>query len=339
MKEMTQEQATLKYMPWLAPPESITVEIMTVCNLQCSHCYLYNSEGATRQIMEYSRFESICERLSGLIATASPFNFASVEALVHPRLFDMIDLVHGMNPAIRMPIYSNGMLLTPDKAENPRERGIRELHVSLDGCSRETVEAFKTGSDFGRITGNIEAALRGAGGRLRISTIFVAHRRNIHELPLYVDFCASLGISSINVTGFISYNSSMVDEPLYSLEGVPAVDEIFRLSQEKAQKAGIALSCPSTRLRQRDFSCLTCRILYVTEDGGISPCNLLARPTTLCWGKEVATTQPISYGSIFETPAEALWTSPGYALFRKLFNNGSLPTPCRLCPMAYGAIC
>jgi len=339
MEDLTQQDAMLRFMPWLAPPQSITVEIMTMCNLQCTHCYLYNSDGATRSVMEYGRFESICERLSLLIPKASIFNFASVEALVHPRLFDMIDLVRQANPTIEIPIYSNGMLLTPGKVEKLLERGIHELHVSLDGCSRETMEAFKTGSNFDRVTGNITAALKEGAGRLRISTVFVAHRSNIHELPLYVDFCASLGISSINVTGFISYNSGMAGEPLYSFEGMPAVEEIFRISHEKAARAGIRLACPTTRLRESSFSCLTCSILYVTEDGTISPCNLLARPTTLCWKKQVTTTQPISYGSIFSTPVEELWNAPGYALFRKLFHNGALPQPCRHCPMAYGVIC
>ena len=339
MDTMITDNAMLKFMPWMALPESITVEIMTICNLRCTHCYLYNSEGASKQLMDCGRFENICARLAGLIPRAKIFNFASVEALMHPRLFDMIDLVCGINPNIKIPIYSNGMLLTTGNVRKLLERDILEVHISLDGCTQETVESFKTGANFHRIKENIVAALSTSGGRLKISTIFVAHRSNIHELPHYVDFCADLGISSINVTGFISYNPSTADEPLYSSLGFPAVEDIFQISEERARKRGISFSRQGTRLKQRDFNCLTCKILYVTEDGTISPCNLLARPTTLCSQNVVETTVPITYGSIFSSTPEEIWQSPGYALFRKLFHNGMLPQPCRLCPMAYGVIC
>lgn len=328
-----------KYMPWLKFPETISVEIMSLCNLKCKHCYIYNSNGAANRLMEYNRFESICSRLLAVIPKATIFNFASVEALMHPRIFDMIDLVRGINPALRTPIYTNGMLLTTDNVIKLLERGIHEIHVSLDGYTPETVETFKTGVSFQRVKENIVKALAKSYFGLKISTIFVTHRNNIHELPDYVDFCANMGISSINVTGFISYNQSMASDVLYSYQGNPAVEDILLISRERAQRQGINFSCRSTRLKQKDFNCVTCGILYITEDGEVSPCNVLARPTTLCFQGDISITTPVSFGSVFSSTPEELWQLPAYAIFRKLFHNGALPQTCRFCPMARGVIC
>ena len=333
------DEAEMKYMPWLKLPDAISVEIMSICNLQCKHCYIYNSTGSAQQLMEFNRFENICTKISNLITQVGVFNFASVEALMHPQLFKMIDLVRGINPSIHTPIYSNGMLLTDRNVSKLLDRNINEIHISLDGCRPETVEAFKTGVSFQRVTDNIRDALLLSNHKFKISSIFVIHQGNIDELPDYVNFCADMGIFSINVTGLIPYNQAMAGEALYSFEGHPYVEEMLRVAADRANQRGISFSCRHSQLKQKNYNCVTNRILYITEDGEVAPCNVLARPTTLCFQGAQGISSPISYGSVFTSSPEELWQAPAYALFRKLFHNGILPEPCRLCPMAYGVIC
>ena len=97
-------------------PRFITIEIMDICNLRCSHCFIENWDNHDG-FMKYDFFEKIVERLSETIKHAQSFDFSCVEALFHKRLFDMFDSVKSINPNMYLHVNTNGMLLTKEKIQ------------------------------------------------------------------------------------------------------------------------------------------------------------------------------------------------------------------------------
>ena len=71
-------------------PKFINVEIMDICNLKCSHCYIENWDNHDG-FMDYNLFEKLIERLSDMLKHAQSFDCSSVEGLFHKSIFDMFD--------------------------------------------------------------------------------------------------------------------------------------------------------------------------------------------------------------------------------------------------------
>ena len=324
---------------WQKPPSTVCVEIMTICNLRCSHCYLYHSD-REKKIMEMELFKTISQKISPILSGASEFNFASVEALMHPHVFDMIENIRKYNKKIHIPIFSNGMALNDQLISQILAHEIKTLVFSLDGCRKETVESFKTGSDFNKIVGNITRLKKAGGSKVEITANFVAQKNNISEIMEYVEFCRNLGVNNITVTGFISYPAEMSGFSLYSFSGNPAVEDVLFAAQQRAKEYGMGFSYSTTKLKSRDHFCrLTTSILYIDSHGNIVPCSVLANRTRISLGDESNVTDTIIWGNILDEDPAAVWNNSGYQWFRQMFHLGILPRNCRLCAMAYGVIC
>jgi MoaA/NifB/PqqE/SkfB family radical SAM enzyme len=336
---MLTDKNVMSVMPWEKLPATVCVEIMTLCNLRCNHCYLYHSD-RKRKMVALDLFKNIADRISPLLLTAGEFNFASVEALLHPRVFDMIAHIRNYNNNINIPIFSNGMILNERLISQLIASDIKTIVFSLDGCRKETVESFNTGSDFNKIIGNITKLKMAAGNRINITANFVAHKNNISEIPEYVHFCRNLGVNNITVTGFISYPREMSSFCLYSFSGNAEVEEVLSLAQEKAKEYGMGFSYSTTKLKSADPFCrLTTAILYIDIDGNIVPCNVLANKTKISLGDKTIVTEAIRWGNVLREESARIWNGSGYQWFRQMFHMGILPESCRLCAMAYGVIC
>ena len=143
-----------------AYPYVINVEIMNKCNLQCKHCRVtYHGnimKDVNPEFMDFEYFTKIIDRISLLIKKARSFQFSTVEPLFHKDIFNMMDYVSRYNKNIEYPLLSNGMLLTEKNIKELLKRNISTISISLDGYKKETVESFKTNTDFDRVVTNIK---------------------------------------------------------------------------------------------------------------------------------------------------------------------------------------
>lgn len=318
-------------------PQQVTIEVLNSCNLQCRHCYLHAQQRAARQIMGMDTFERLLPRIHPFLQHADQFNCSSVEALFHPRFFEMIARVRRINPRLTTVVNSNGMLLDERRIEKLMEHGLWRVTVSLDGCTAQTVESFKTGVRFESVLAALRRLRLLGGKRFRITTIFVAHSGNIHELALYPDFCADLQVDAINVTGLIAHNPEFAQKCVYSREGLPEVDNIFTAARRRAEERGLLFNCLGTRLNP--LSCGWHDSLYVDINGNMAPCVLLATPTQMCLLDKCGRTPQVTWGNAFEADPVAAWRNQESVDFRwKLYEN-TLPVQCALCAIGHKVIC
>ncbi|MDD5551402.1 MAG: radical SAM protein, partial [Candidatus Omnitrophica bacterium] len=286
----------------------------------------------TPRIMDFNNFINICQGLKPAIQIAQVFNLSSSESLLHPRTFDMIDFVKGINPKIQIAIMTNGMLLNDKIQEELLKRGINSIEVSMDGATKETFESIRVGSDFELIKSNVKSFIK-KGGKVR--SIFVSRKNNINELLDFVDLASELGIWRIKVTGINTYKPEHTHLALYSYEGDNAVESIFREVETKAQGKHILLTYKGLKINP-SACCGLSWTLYCGIDGDISPCVFFSEPSPLSLMDKTRMTEKIVWGNVLKENVLDIWRSDDSLDFRRDLMNGK---NCELCGMKYGVIC
>ena len=322
-------------------PDVINVEIMNKCNLKCKHCRVtYHGnimEDVNPEFMDFEYFTKIIDRIASIIKKAHTFQFSTVEPLFHKDLFKMMDYVSRYNKHIEYPILSNGMLLTGENIRELSKRNITSISISLDGCKKETVESFKTNTNFDKVVNNIGLLKGSFRNKVEICVVFVATKDNIDELVEYVDFCKMLNIDRILVNGFLSFLPENSHLYLYSEQGNLEVQRIFQLAHDSAKRQSIDIEFPS--LIAKPSGCGLHSYMNINEKGDVCPCILLARKTPFELFSKSVTVQPVIWGNIFDADPFSIWKSKKSVQFRKMLQNKLIPNECHLCPDAYGVIC
>lgn len=319
-------------------PSAITIEIMDICNLKCRHCHLQFQSHTKRGFIDYDLFKRIIHRISPLLKQVDRINFASVEALFHPKIFAMIDLIRKHNQKINVYINTNGMLLDAKRINNLLKRKIYDIHISLDGCKKETVESFKTGVDFDRVVRNFRRLKEKGRDKVNIKANFVLHRGNRHELIDYIDFCKNLGASSLNVIGFIAYVPQMADYCLYSQRGIKSIDRLLQEAEQKSEKLGIKLTHHGTKIAPEGCG-YAADLMYIDKQGNITPCSLLSRKTRVFFLGQTGLMRQVIWGNVLKEEPFDIWMSKPSLDFRYLLHKKQLPKECVLCAIGYKVIC
>jgi MoaA/NifB/PqqE/SkfB family radical SAM enzyme len=312
----------------LASVDTIVIENTTYCNLKCPTCRVTQSHQVPR-LMEFSKFVQIVNSLKPYIQNARVLNISSSESLLHPRIFDMIDIVKSINPRIFVSIITNGMLLDETKQKELLKRKIDNICVSIDGAKKETAESIRVGSNFETVIKNTKLFIS-KGGMVR--TIYTVRDNNINDLLDFVDLASTIGIWFIKCTGLIAYTQEDSKHALYSLQGLPDVDRIFSEAKKKAESKGIKFTHKGTKLEE-GYCCLS-RTMYVGIDGDISPCVYLSEPTSLSLLDKTRITEPVIWGNVLDK--KQIWCTDESLSFRQDLMNG---LKCDLCGMKYTSAC
>ncbi|HTI09564.1 MAG TPA: radical SAM protein [Puia sp.] len=322
-------------------PYSISIQTVSACNLKCKHCFIndYHSEihDGVIKIMKFDEFVLFAERLRPMIQHASFFHFSTFEAILNKNLFKMMDVILDINPRMQFPFLSNTMELSEEKIAQLEKYPVSEINISLDGCTKKTVEDFKTEVDFDKIITTIRL-LRNSTLKDRLAVTFVAHRNNIHELPDYVDFVHQLGVRQIYVSNILSFTSNLAPLALYTPEGNPRAQEMFDEAVRRARRHRLSISMP--RLKPRLSGCQSTETFFVDSNGNVAPCDFLAvtTPFTL-WGETIRN-PPVIFGNILKDDPLQIYRHPDFKKFREAHRLGKdLPDQCTHCIDAYGLMC
>jgi radical SAM protein with 4Fe4S-binding SPASM domain len=314
-------------------PKELQLEITGACNLACRMCLVrYRPKlGRRSGAMCFHTFKELVDALPELERLTLQ---GLGEPLLAPDLFQMLEYASGRG--IRMGFNTNGTFLTAEASERLVRLGLDWLHVSLDGATAETYEGIRDGSDFERVCRNIEslvAVKRRLGvERPTIQLVFVAMRRNLHELPELVRLASRWGIGEVWVQN-LSHSFSDTDpsgsyrpirefaarEALWR-EPDGAAETLFDEARDEAERLGVHLRLP--RLREppqppRQPGQPGCHwpfeSAYVTHDGKVQPCCMVMGADRAVLGR----LDEASFGTI--------WRGPEYRRFRKGLLGGAKP--------------
>jgi radical SAM protein with 4Fe4S-binding SPASM domain len=269
------------------------------------------------------------------------------EPLLAPDLLRMIN--YAAARGIRMGFNTNGMFLTPDRSERLVRAGLDWLHVSLDGATKETYEDIRHGSRFERVRENViglvQVMRRLGAERPRIMLVFVAMRRNVHELPALVRLASEWGIGALWVQN-LSHSFGDTDpsgsyreireyaqgEALWGQADDAELERIFAEAVALGEELGVELRLP--RLKEpvrvpRKEGQPGCHwpfeSAYLTHDGKVQPCCMVM-------GSDRSV-----LGDVNRQRFGEIWQGREYEEFRSgLLGDAEPPEVCRSCSLYRG---
>jgi radical SAM protein with 4Fe4S-binding SPASM domain len=243
---------------------------------------------------------------------------------------------------------TNGMLLTPARADRLVALALDWLHVSLDGATAATYEGIRSGADFDRVGRNLrglQEAKRAAGSSLPwVRVVFVAMQRNVPELPDLVALLAGWGVDELHVQG-LSHDFDDTDpsgsyadirrfaseQALWTGGDHATARAVFADAEAAAQEVGCELRLPRLEEPQpqsggagaaaRRGCDWPWRSTYVTHGGSVQPCCM------------VMGSDRISLGDVNETPFGEIWEGDAYGDFRARLESDEPPDVCRGCSL------
>jgi len=164
------------------------------CNLRCRHCWIapkYQTDEHRYSALDFDLFRSAIEQAKPL--GLSGVKLTGGEPLLHPRIPDILDFIRIED--LRLTVETNGLLCTPELAEQMASCKSPHISVSVDGADSETHEWVRG------VPGCFEAALKGirnlVGVGLRPQVIMSLMRRNKDQVEAVVRLAERLGAGSV----------------------------------------------------------------------------------------------------------------------------------------------
>lgn len=322
-------------------PREIQLEVTGACNLACRMCLVrYRPRLGRRQgAMCFHVFKSIVDDLPDLERLTLQ---GLGEPLLAPDFDEMVE--YACARGVRVGFNTNGIFLTRDRSERLVRAGVDWLHVSLDGATKETYEGIRDGSNFETVRENIAGLVRARResrtDRPTIQLVFVAMRRNLHELPAVVRLAARLGVESVWVQNlshsfddtdpsgsYAEIRRFSAEEALWAEPDLEAA-RLFDEARALAEELGIELRLP--RLEQpppvvREAGSPGCHwpfdSAYVGHDGVVQPCCMVM-------GADRAV-----LGNAGIAGFASVWRSEEYRSFREALLTDDPPEVCLGCSL------
>ncbi|MHC4941451.1 MAG: radical SAM protein [Planctomycetota bacterium] len=339
-------QAVLDHMPlWLNMTNT------TRCNLRCIMCN--QAYGRTEIMsMEPAIYDLIVRQFYPFLRTVQLT--AIGEPMMTPKLPSKIDDM--LRYGVRLEMVTNGTLLKGDRLLEKLASASELITISLDGATPETFNSLRHGADFDEIIGNIERFNRFRMAhppeeRTHLDFNYILMKRNIRELPAFVDLAANLGARKVICSHLVLYEEGLEDEMLIRAPGLS--NAFTAAAAARATARGIEISLPppfpdplairegpidplqesaamkSDPLPAEDgtvadeadeYEGEKCyflwRRVYIGPHGEVVPCCLSGIP---------------SMGDLGERPFPEIWNNESYQRLRRRVHTINPPAPCKDC--------
>jgi radical SAM protein with 4Fe4S-binding SPASM domain len=264
-------------------PWSVTWYLTKICNLTCSHCFVYEGEEMPKKKstdLTFEQSKDIVEKLAddGVFQIC----FAGGEPLALKWFDDLI--AHCTSVGIQTMCSTNGTYLDLKRAKALKLNGLSVVQLSFDGAFAETHDAIRGQRQFSDLMKAVDACQIAA---LDLQIAMVITKHNLYEVAALFDLCKSIHIDKVRINGYIPTGRSQGD-----LDAIPPKKE-FREALLLAKNLGemnhIAVDFPcfmghldakpedhdSTR-RADKLSCgaaTTRGVLF--EDGSLGVCEFM----------------------------------------------------------------
>lgn len=203
-----------------ALPTCLDYETVAKCNLKCAMCACDETLNKFQNTRESGMAKTwpLYERL--LPYASKIVLHTSGEVLMGQDFWKALTLTerYEQEHSLETEIFSNGLLLTPEKIKQVLESSLTDIVISVDAATEKTYKRIR-GGDFKKLIENINNLVnenKKCHDKLRIAMGFVIMRENIEELPSFVHLAASLGVETIT---FWPLFSTGIDMPKKEREG------------------------------------------------------------------------------------------------------------------------
>ena len=323
-------------------PYEVQIGADNRCNLRCGFCLAdaYRERGQLH-IQDRKLERNPIEIFEAMVPYMRYWKFLSLtgpgESLLNPQLDRILQLIRE-NSACSIMFTTNGVLINQRLAAIFREFAVDEISISLDSLNKEVFESLRTNAKLEKAIGAIhllnEEKRKSGKDIPRINLTPTFFKRNIHELPSFVDFAVEHGIHVLQASPGQVYRKTWVNESL--LHFPELTRKVAEETEVKATERGLKFVNNlrmvylnrGSRIRrwlrgkeESDFptdpsACLKpWSSVFIEPDGEVRPCCYLS---------------PV-LGNIYEESFPEIWNGKAARSLRSGMVSGDLPDLCRDC--------
>ena len=291
-------------------PTFVQIEVTTKCNIKCPLCL--RTIDPARIIdadMPLDLFKTIINQLGGRTDSVSLVGLG--EPLLNPEIFAMISVAK--EKGLEVSLIDNFTLVDRKKSLALIESGLDFLYVSFDNVSKEAFEERRAGACFENVVENIRLFVKTRSEVQAKKPVFLfkstISQSNFAEIPKLVKFAEDLGADGINF-------GKMMDEIESRVVNTPP------LIEENLPKSKIAIyPCELSE----SYECDATRGCYVTFDGKVLPCGLMAESVSRAHYPQV------QFGDLQLNTIAHIWRSSRFRQLRKNIASGRYLPECTTC--------
>jgi len=315
----------------------VYIEPTNACNLKCRTCIRNIWEEPLGQ-MSQRTFARTIEGLRAFSPVPAVFIGGFGEPLAHPDIVKMVIQAKSLGASVEL--ITNGTLLTQDMSHKLIEAGLDLLWVSIDGTTPSSYADVRLGAALPEVLANIKCFrdMRIEAWLLKpeIGIVFVAMKRNIHDLPSLLQIGSRLDVTRFLVTNVLPYNEELRDEILYSRAlmdiiyqpplQVPDVklpkidvDQVARAPlYETLRLEGQSVSIGESILGEASDRCpfIESGATAISWEGNLSPCLPLMHSYVSFLDDRRRASRHHVIGNILEKSLQDLWNTEEYVTLR-----------------------
>ena len=215
-------------------PGQIIIELTNACNLRCPVCPTHFAMKRTRGLMDFGLYKSIIDEFKNeKIKPDIVMNFAG-EPLLHPEVDKFVR--YAAENGHKTFISTNATRLSEELSEKLIRAGLSDIHLCLEGITKESHEVYRRGSSFETVKKNIENFVAVKKKRLKekpfvaIQTLLTSFSEN--EVDDIIKWAKNIGADAINLKTLSmgSYTTEEMKEEYKYL--LPTKKEFLRKSSD-----------------------------------------------------------------------------------------------------------
>jgi len=226
------------------------------CNLNCKYCYQDSHPKInTKKELKKGDWIKIINELNKL--KVEKISIVGGEPFLSRELFDILNYISRIDKNIKIKIFTNGILLNPNKIKKLREYNLT-LSFNLNSHKKQIHDFYQSKGNWEKIIKNIKKCNK---INFEISTPLT--KRNFDGLEEFIKFCKKLGAKRIRFVPLI------IPKNKEELKKEQVPKEMADEFKNKIRNfKGIEIT----------FGCRTCEggasYLTIQANGDITPCSL-----------------------------------------------------------------
>jgi radical SAM protein with 4Fe4S-binding SPASM domain len=267
-------------------PYLINAEPTSHCNFSCLFCPTGKGPERKGGFSDIALYEKIFKQVGKYVYLMTLHGWG--EPLLHKNLPEIVSMAH--KHRIFTVATTNGSMLNPETAHNLISSNLDYLIFSIDGCSEETYQKYRSGGSFNDVFNNMVDLVH-LKKKLRSNTPFIewqfiVFKHNEHEIPMAKKMANEIGVDNI------AFMPAYTEDNSYD-----ASDNKYHLPKNSP------LTKPSE-----------CRHLWSTLtfhwDGKVVPC---------CYDYN----GEVTYGNLLRHSFDDIWNNRKFRKSRKMVKNGN----------------
>ena len=218
-------------------PRILQIESSSLCNgkcIMCCHSYLDAKDGSYLPFAVHSHIEHLLPYAEMILlhGLGEPF--------LNPDIIRWLELYHAYQ--IHISTFTNMTVLT-DLILHAIGKFFSSLHISCDGCTKETFETIRKGLSFDTFMCNVRKVHQ-TYPNITLHLHAVGMRQNLHEIPDFAYLAKKLGFSSVTFSN-LTVNPLLKNQKDSLRECPDLAAKQYELLRESGKNLGLAVFTPS----------------------------------------------------------------------------------------------